>query len=338
MSDASTADLDAEIAAIVERRYVDGYAEIRSPGSVALILALEAAIGHATTVLWIFPLLMVALSAGPGGMNYSRDGLIFGLSPLGLGVAFLARGRAGDAAFSVLAGLSIYYAYRMVISANRASLRLQAERDRAQAALRHLALEAERRRIAHDLHDGIGADIVALLYELRSVAAGSAVQGALGPVVERTAALLSELRAVVQPLQRAEASLESLATELEGRCAPLVPPGSSFAVERPSTPAGTPIAGEVQDAVLRIGQELTRNSAQHSGATRVRVRLGVAEGTVELEVADDGVGLDEATFQASGGGIANARERARALSGTLSLLGAERGTRLVARLPSHRDP
>jgi signal transduction histidine kinase len=87
-------------------------------------------------------------------------------------------------------------------------------------------------------------------------------------------------------------------------------------------------------ACYRIAQEAITNAARHSGASSCLVRLCLdeADGTLQLEVSDDGKGVAE--DRSAGVGMSSMRERTEELGGTLTV-GAlpEGGTRVLARLP-----
>jgi signal transduction histidine kinase len=86
-------------------------------------------------------------------------------------------------------------------------------------------------------------------------------------------------------------------------------------------------------ALYRIAQESLTNVVRHARASRAVVRLGLADGIVELTVDDDGIGMD-GTPVGDGRGMLGMRERAELLGGSLesgrSPLG---GTRIAARIP-----
>ena len=108
--------------------------------------------------------------------------------------------------------------------------------------------------------------------------------------------------------------------------------GLVFSVEASDELLTLPAAAEV--ACYRIAQEAMANAARHSGAGSCLVSLSVdaAAGTLELEVADDGIGISEQ--RRAGVGMSSMRERAEELGGTLTA-GAlpEGGTRVLATLP-----
>ena len=92
------------------------------------------------------------------------------------------------------------------------------------------------------------------------------------------------------------------------------------------------LSREAEEGLYRIAQEALNNALKHAHADSVTVRLRFAEGSVELEIADNGRGFD---LDAAGGlGIAGMRERARALGGELSLSSAPgEGTAVRAVIP-----
>ena len=90
----------------------------------------------------------------------------------------------------------------------------------------------------------------------------------------------------------------------------------------------------VEVACYRIAQEAIANATRHSGASSCHVSLSLdeANGSLELEVADDGVGVAE--DRRAGVGMSSMRERAEELGGTLTVETLpEGGTRVLSRLP-----
>jgi signal transduction histidine kinase len=98
------------------------------------------------------------------------------------------------------------------------------------------------------------------------------------------------------------------------------------------------IDGESATALFRILQETLTNVARHSDATQLDVRLAKENGTVLLEVRDNGKGISEA--QLSGGkalGILGMRERVSLLGGEITIRGIPgKGTTVSVRIPAER--
>jgi signal transduction histidine kinase len=96
---------------------------------------------------------------------------------------------------------------------------------------------------------------------------------------------------------------------------------------------------EVQTAVFRILQEALTNVRRHAHADSVHVLLEQDRDGLSLEVADDGVGIDEAVAGApSSLGLMGMRERAVLAGGQLTIRrSAARGTTVTVRLPARRS-
>jgi signal transduction histidine kinase len=92
---------------------------------------------------------------------------------------------------------------------------------------------------------------------------------------------------------------------------------------------------DLSTAVFRVLQEALTNVARHAGAERVDVRLEVADGSLLLQVCDDGKGIrNEAINDPRSLGLLGMRERARRLGGTVTFAQREtRGTAVTFRWP-----
>src|SRR5262249_54652557 len=90
--------------------------------------------------------------------------------------------------------------------------------------------------------------------------------------------------------------------------------------------------GPREAAVYRVAQEALHNALRHSGASEIRVSLGMRQRRVVLEVADDGQGFPAGAQAPPGGlGLASMRERAASVGGTLTIRSAP-GSGTVVRL------
>jgi signal transduction histidine kinase len=85
--------------------------------------------------------------------------------------------------------------------------------------------------------------------------------------------------------------------------------------------------------VYRCAQELLNNVAKHASATRVQVRLSLAEGSLDFQVSDNGVGFGQISRESPhrGSGLRNLHERANLTGGTFEIAAAEGGG-TIARL------
>src|SRR5262245_21107898 len=185
------------------------------------------------------------------------------------------------------------------------------------------AQEAERRRIARELHDSVGQVLTAARIEQdlgRHADAGVLVQQALQQIRDVSALL----RPPVLDDLGLEAALMALAEDFEKR--------SGVRVTLALTPATLAIAPDLEVAIYRVVQEALTNVARHAGASRVSVSIGAVDGGLELTIADDGRGASaEPTPHL---GLLGMRERIAELGGRLAVTtGPLSGFRVVAWIP-----
>lgn len=194
--------------------------------------------------------------------------------------------------------------------------RLEAERA-ASSARALSAQEAERRRIAQELHDEVGQTLTAVLLELKRVAdqAPAPLRGELHQVQEITRGSLDEIRRIARRLR--PGVLEELG---------LVSALKSLSTETP-TPVGLtvrqhlekhlPELGTEAELVLyRVAQEGLTNTIRHAHATRLDLTLARSATGVELTLRDNGRGLGNAP---EGAGLRGMRERALLIGAELTL-------------------
>jgi PAS domain S-box-containing protein len=215
------------------------------------------------------------------------------------------------------------------------------ERKRAEEALREIR-EAERSRMARDLHDGVLQDlsyVVQAMEITRLKAEGSGLREELQEEVSAIRRSIRDLRAAIYDLrlhrhrdQSTEQllwSLVELNRQRNPECSIELSVSEGFFDELPE------VAGM---ELLRIVQEALTNSRRHSGAKNVGVTLERSDGVIRAEIADDGRGFDmEAP---PGTGTLGMRERARSLGGRLQVEsepGAGTTVRVVVSLEESAD-
>lgn len=183
------------------------------------------------------------------------------------------------------------------------------ETERATSTARALsAQEAERRRIAQELHDEVGQTLTAVLLDLKRVAdhAPPTVRDELHEVQETTRDSLDEIRRIARRLRPGVldelglvSALRSLATEYGGR--------GGLTVRLELSPDLPPLDQETELVLYRVAQEGLTNTARHAGASRAALVLEPTATGVRLRVSDDGRGTRGAP---EGAGLRGMRERA----------------------------
>lgn len=247
---------------------------------------------------------------------------------------------AGQMAVGLLFSLALGFWVTRVTerSEERALLLEQLEAVQAQlAAGNHAAgVLAERARMAQEIHDTLAqgfTSVVMLAQTAQAELDAGRPQLARHRVeqVERVAREnLAEARALVAAFGPAALADATIAEALE-RLAERFQAETGIQVDVRLGDAGAPDR-DTEVVVLRAAQEALANVRKHAGAHRVLLRLARDDGTIALEVLDDGRGLAPGT--AEGVGLRGMRERVTAGGGTLDVAGEPgRGTRVRLELP-----
>jgi len=206
--------------------------------------------------------------------------------------------------------------------------RLRSERDLArrlaEANTERLALEEERSRIAHELHDIIGHTVNVMVVHAgagrQAVGRDSQTVQQAFDTIERTGrTALAELDRVLAVLRRDRAGLERLPTPGLGDLGELARTFTDTGLRVEIQVAGDPgdVPASVGLAAYRIVQEALTNALKHAGAGSAGVQVQVGQGGLELRVSDDGHG-DPARLH-PGRGILGMTERAAMHGGRVSL-------------------
>jgi signal transduction histidine kinase len=198
--------------------------------------------------------------------------------------------------------------------------------------------EDERRRLARELHDGLGQNLTALKHRLGQMASELApgqrgLRDKLDAALALCAGALDDTRNLSRLLRPPilddlglEPALQWLARSMQETT------GAAVVVEIEPLP---PLDGELQTLLFRVAQEALNNAGKHAAAQSVLLRLVARGRELQLQVIDDGRGFDPGEGAAAGGsGLGSMRERLRLYGGQLDLRSAPgTGTRLRAIVP-----
>jgi signal transduction histidine kinase len=194
------------------------------------------------------------------------------------------------------------------------------ERKELEAALID-AIGHEQRRLADDLHDGLGQELTGLSL-LLSAFAGSVRRGEILEATELERALeiaqhaLQSCRSIARglsPVTETQGGLIAALRELVARLKTGSGPTLDFTTIGVARLRLSPAAS---DHLFRIAQEAIANALKHAHANSIKVTLGIEPACVRLEIRDDGEGLTLPAMGAMGLGLRTMRYRA-------SLLGAK---------------
>jgi signal transduction histidine kinase len=195
--------------------------------------------------------------------------------------------------------------------------------------------EDERRRLARELHDGVGQNLTALKHRLVQLGehAPAPLKAKVEAAIELCGDTLEDTRAMSRLLR--PPILDDLGLEAAlGWLARSVGESAGVEVDLQVGPL-PPLDGDLQALLFRVAQEALNNVARHARARSALLRLVEHGGRVQLQVADDGRGCDPAAALAGGGsGLGGMRERLRLYDGVLELHSAPgQGMRLRALVP-----
>ncbi|MDT5219132.1 MAG: two-component system, NarL family, sensor kinase [Mycobacterium sp.] len=195
------------------------------------------------------------------------------------------------------------------------------------------ASEVLQRRISESIHDGPLQDVLAVRQELVELQLDD-------PDDERIVRALAGLQSASETLRQATFELHPAVLEQVGLGA-AVEQLAGFTAKRSgikvSTDVDYPIRSEIDPIVFGVVRELLSNVVHHSRAEHASVALGITDETCVLNVADDGVGVNDDTMARRLGeghiGLASHRARVDAAGGTFVFLDAPAGTHVFVELP-----
>jgi signal transduction histidine kinase len=201
-------------------------------------------------------------------------------------------------------------------------------------------LEAERRRMAHELHDGVGQSLTMLVSGLRTLQAHpdkTDLAQRLTGLQQAAEVALKDIRQLALGLRPSllddlglAPAIEQVAADVQDNHYPL-----ELAVDV-NCVTGKRLPDSVETAVFRIFQEVLNNTVKHSAARRASVQVRIEGARVVLQMTDDGRGFDVGKLAPGAGhlGLLGMRERASLLGGILEVDSQPgHGTRVTVAIP-----
>ena len=224
----------------------------------------------------------------------------------------------------------------------QAMLRLSFERIQELAGRLIIAQEAERKRIARDLHDDINQQLAGLSLALSAIKRRigahdpATLEASLTALQQRTLDLADSVRRLSHDLHPSVLQQVGLTVALESHCAEFQRQHGTE-VTLGTTGDLTAIPPDAALCLFRTVQEVLRNAAKHANADRIEVVLARENGELTLTIVDNGKGFDLAQVRRAGGGLGllSIEERARLLHGSVRIeSGAARGTAVRIAIPT----
>jgi two-component system sensor histidine kinase UhpB len=220
---------------------------------------------------------------------------------------------------------------KVVAEFDEVLVRLEQERV-ASDAKALAAQEAERHRIAQELHDEVGQHLTVVLLGLKQ-----AEQRAPADLADDLALLRESAREGLDDVRRVARQLRPGVLDDLGLASALASLATDFAqhsgasVRRVVTPGLPALSPDAELVVYRVAQEALTNAARHAHADAVELSLTRVGDRVALVVADDGRGFGAGT---DGAGLRGMRERARLAHGDLTVTSSTAGTTVRLEVPT----
>jgi PAS domain S-box-containing protein len=198
----------------------------------------------------------------------------------------------------------------------------------------------EQRRIAYDLHDGVGQHLVGvalsaklLEQELRAAHPAEAKKASaivrLANEAARQARLTARNLEGVDGVGDLKTALQALAASVRRNCSV----NGIVKADASSLPISAPVAAQL----YRIAQEAVHNAVEHGGARKVEIGLGFNHQNMVLRIRDDGKGFD-ASDGSNGMGLRIMQYRAQCIGGSCEVQSNRaEGTIVTCRVPLHAD-
>jgi PAS domain S-box-containing protein len=223
---------------------------------------------------------------------------------------------------------------------NEAVLRASYDRIQDLAGRLITAQEAERSRIAGELHDDVNQQLAGLSIALSNVkrqlqnGGDGSVQQEITRLQRRTIDLADMIRNLSHELHPGVLQHAGLVAALNGHCAEV---GRQYPIEVTFSAVDVldSIPQEIALCLYRVAQEALRNIADHAAARKAQVTLRASEHNLELVIADDGQGFSVAEARRRGGlGLISLDERVRLVGGNLTIdTKPQRGTEVRVQVP-----
>ncbi|PZR71951.1 MAG: hypothetical protein DLM52_13805 [Chthoniobacterales bacterium] len=202
------------------------------------------------------------------------------------------------------------------------------------------AHESERRRIAAELHDGLGQSLAMIknsaVFGARNASDLTATQSQLDQITQQSTHAISEVREIAYNLRPYLLDRFGLTKAINALLNKIAATGPLLVRTKIDNVDGR-FPSEAEMSIYRIVQESINNVLKHADATEVEVTMTTTESSVQLEIRDNGNGFEPATSEngeRGGFGLLGMAERVRLLGGTWTIRSSPgAGTTVAIALP-----
>ena len=201
----------------------------------------------------------------------------------------------------------------------------------------------EQRRLGRELHDGLGQQLTGISLMMEGI---RSELGSVEPAVAERLAKVSGLvhdairdtRQLAQVLSPVHEGPEGLVPALRLLIEQVRGAGLESALLETDAQGAIALSAQACSDLYRVAQEAINNALRHAAPTSVVLRLSATAETVELEILDDGRGIDPGSLEKPGFGLLSMRHRVGGLQGRLEITRKDRGTRVRVTVPHSYGP
>lgn len=200
--------------------------------------------------------------------------------------------------------------------------------------------ERERRRLARDLHDGLGQNLTAIKTQLEWIRRTADLPSDTGIRLQELADLVATALQDTREMSRLlrPSMLDDLGLKPALRWLARTMSSDDAAEPREITVKVEGLNhrfdGDLETLIFRIAQESVTNAVRHADARNIHIHVASDAECLLLTVTDDGCGFDPAEAARDGGGLRGMRDRAELFDGRMSLhSNKNEGSRVELRLP-----
>ncbi len=207
---------------------------------------------------------------------------------------------------------------------SEAELRTSRERLREVSEKLVAAQDEERRRIAQELHDSVGAGLTAVKFGLEAALRQMDENSMLPRLVDRLKDVIAETQNISRNLHPSVLDDLGLLPAIRGFCRDFESMRTDLRIEHDLDVAENAVPRSLKLLIFRVAQEGINNAAKHGGADRARLKLTRAEGRIVLTLTDNGEGFDVAAalkkgIRQGGLGLSSMKERTELAGGRFEI-------------------
>jgi two-component system, NarL family, sensor histidine kinase DegS len=236
------------------------------------------------------------------------------------------------------------YAEKNMMLKNRAAIEKKINQQKFRSVLILEGQEEERKRLAMDIHDGIGQMLTSLKFQIESInlAKGDDAQRKLGDIQQLCNHVIKEVRRVTFNLKPTVLGDYGITAALNVFIREVGKLTETIMTYHVTGDMSSRLPQQVENNIFRIVQEAINNALKYAGAKQIDVLFEQREGLIVITVKDDGKGFDEKLVKArsmnidSGRGFFNMYERAEYINAQLEIKSAPgSGTIVSLSVPVH---